>query len=119
VECEFHLVSISLVTGSVSVPTARVITFPRNSLARNASVISAWSSNFLLRKHFRAATEEDRLQVLTAYLDLAGKLAQAKRLTAHSTDERVLFTDLNQMYTKKFAFPFIIAVKDQTKEGIL
>jgi len=81
---------------------------------------------------FRAASEEQRLGVLVAHPDLAGKLAQAKRLTASSTDEqasagldaltdeeRARFTDLNTDYVKKFGFPFIIAVRDNTKASIL
>ncbi|WP_271023708.1 allantoinase PuuE [Rhizobium sp. RCAM05973] len=80
---------------------------------------------------FRAASEEERLSVLVAHPDLAGKLAQAKRLTASSTeeqvsagldaltdDERVRLTDLNSRYVAKFGFPFIIAVRDHTKSGI-
>jgi OHCU decarboxylase len=72
------------------------------------------------------------LGVLTAHPDLAGKLAAAKRLTAESTaeqagagldaltdDERATFTRANDAYTAKFGFPFIIAVRDHSKESIL
>jgi OHCU decarboxylase len=81
---------------------------------------------------FRTASEEERLGVLTAHPDLAGKLAAAKQLTAESTseqasagldaltdDERATFTSLNAAYTEKFGFPFIIAVRDHDKPGIL
>ncbi|MBB6486223.1 allantoinase PuuE [Rhizobium lusitanum] len=81
---------------------------------------------------FRAASEDERLGVLVAHPDLAGKLAQAKRLTASSTEEqasagldaltdeeRKRFTELNDCYVGKFGFPFIIAVRDHTKTGIL
>ncbi|WP_424932394.1 allantoinase PuuE [Amaricoccus macauensis] len=81
---------------------------------------------------FRAASEERRLGVLTAHPDLAGKLAQAKRLTAESTAEqtsvgldaltdaeRAAFTELNERYTAQFGFPFIIAVRDNTKATIM
>ncbi len=81
---------------------------------------------------FRTASEDRRLGVLTAHPDLAGKLAAAKRLTADSTaeqgsagldhltdEERAAFTDLNTRYTAKFGFPFIIAVRDHNKAGIL
>ncbi len=81
---------------------------------------------------FRSASADERLAVLKAHPDLAGKLAQAKRLTADSTaeqasagldaltdDERETFTRLNDAYTEKFGFPFIIAVKDNTRAGIL
>ena len=81
---------------------------------------------------FRAASDEQRLGVLVAHPDLAGKLAAAKRLTESSTqeqasagldaltdDERRRFTELNESYVKKFGFPFIIAVRDNTKASIL
>jgi OHCU decarboxylase len=70
--------------------------------------------------------------VLTAHPDLAGKLAAAKRLTAESTAEqasvgldeltdreRQTFVDLNDAYTAKFGFPFIIAVRDNNKSSIM
>ena len=85
-----------------------------------------------LARIFRSAPEEKRLNVLKAHPDLAGKLAAAKRLTAESTaeqasvgldaltdDERQTFTDLNDAYTAKFGFPFIIAVRDNTKSSIM
>lgn len=88
--------------------------------------------HFALRTQFRAATQEERLAVLRAHPDLAGKLAAAKRLTADSTAEqasagldaltdaeREKFTALNTAYMQKFGFPFIIAVRDHSKAGIL
>ena len=70
--------------------------------------------------------------MLTAHPDLAGKLAAAKRLTPESTAEqagagldaltdaeRAKFTALNDAYQAKFGFPFIIAVRDHDKAGIL
>lgn len=88
--------------------------------------------HFALRNQFRMASEDERLGVLKAHPDLAGKLAAAKRLTAESTSEqasagldaltdaeRTAFTDLNTSYTEKFDFPFIIAVRDNTKASIL
>ena len=85
-----------------------------------------------LCRMFRSASEAERLGVLTAHPDLAGKLAQAKRLTAESTseqagaglnaltdDERETFTSLNAEYVDKHGFPFIIAVRDHTKASIL
>ena len=85
-----------------------------------------------LARIFRSASEEERLGVLNAHPDLAGKLAAAGRLTAESTaeqagagldmltdDERETFTRLNTDYTAKHGFPFIIAVKDNTKASIL
>ncbi len=81
---------------------------------------------------FREADKEARLQVLLAHPDLAGKLAQAKQLTEASTseqasagldaltdNERELFTRQNKAYVEKFGFPFIIAVRDNTKASIV
>lgn len=81
---------------------------------------------------FRTATDDERLGVLNAHPDLAGKLAAAGRLTTesaseqasagldHLTDEeRVLFQDLNTRYMSRFGFPFIIAVRAYTKASIL
>ncbi|MGV8831081.1 MAG: allantoinase PuuE [Devosia sp.] len=88
--------------------------------------------HFALRCQFRMASDEERLAVLCAHPDLAGKLATAKRLTAESTaeqasvgldaltdGERQRFTMLNTAYVDKFGFPFIIAVRDNTKASIL
>lgn len=85
-----------------------------------------------LCRAFRTATAEERLAVLRAHPDLAGKLAQAKRLTVASTSEqasagldaltdaeRATFEDLNQRYTACFGHPFIIAVRGLTKTDIL
>ena len=85
-----------------------------------------------LARMFRAASEAERLAVLRAHPDLAGKLAQARRLTPESTaeqasaaldaltdDERATFQRLNAAYTARHGFPFIIAVRDNTKASIL
>ncbi len=85
-----------------------------------------------LARKFRSAGEEKRLGVLNAHPDLAGKLAAAKRLTAESTSEqasagrdaltdaeRAQFTEHNETYTKRFGFPFILAVKGKSKDEIL
>ena len=81
---------------------------------------------------FRSASRSERLGVLTAHPDLAGKLAAAKRLTAESsreqasaaldalTDaERATFRRLNADYVAKHGFPFILAVRDTAKAAIL
>ncbi|PZX47268.1 OHCU decarboxylase [Roseinatronobacter thiooxidans] len=85
-----------------------------------------------LARVFRAAQSDERMAVLRAHPDLAGKLAAAKRLTADSTQEqasagldaltdaeRAQFQSLNTAYVKKHGFPFIIAVRDNTKATIL
>lgn len=86
----------------------------------------------LLCSIFRAASDEERLAVLTAHPDLAGRLALAGGLTSDSTREQASagldslsenelsrFTELNTRYTEKFRFPFIMAVKGRNKDEIL
>ncbi|MBD9528623.1 allantoinase PuuE [Paracoccus sp. PAR01] len=81
---------------------------------------------------FRSASDQERLGVLIAHPDLAGKLALAKRLTAESTSEqasagldaltdteRAEFQRVNTEYVAKHGFPFIIAVRDHDKAGIM
>ncbi|WP_373354816.1 allantoinase PuuE [Pseudoroseicyclus sp. CXY001] len=85
-----------------------------------------------MARAFRSASPEERLAVLTAHPDLAGKLAAAKALTADSTaeqasagldalteEERARFTELNEAYMARHGIPFIIAVRDHDKAGIL
>ncbi len=85
-----------------------------------------------LARMFRSASATERMGVLTAHPDLAGKLAAAKRLTPESTAEqaaaaldaltdaeRAAFSQLNSDYVAKHGFPFIIAVRDNTKDSIL
>lgn len=81
---------------------------------------------------FRKASREERLGVLRAHPDLAGKLAIAGELTEESRNEQAgagldrltpaehaRFTALNDAYTNKFGFPFIIAVRGLHKTDIL
>jgi chitin deacetylase len=85
-----------------------------------------------LTRILRTASHAERLGVLTAHPDLAGKLAAAKRLTAESASEqasaaldaltdaeRDTFGRLNTEYVAKHGFPFIIAVRDNSKDSIL
>jgi len=80
-------------------------------------------------KHAPAAMQ---LALLQSHPDLAGREAQAGTMTASSVaeqasaglnalshEEMVRISDLNAAYRKKFGFPFIIAVRMHTKEGIL
>lgn len=80
----------------------------------------------------RRAGRDAQLALLRAHPELAGKAAQAGTLTAHSTDEqrgaglvnlskaeRQRLADLNAAYQIRFGFPFIIAVKNHDKAGIL
>ena len=85
-----------------------------------------------MARAFRSGSDKERMAVLMAHPDLAGKLAQARRLTKESTSEqasagldaltdaeRETFEKANAAYTKKFGFPFIIAVRDHDKASIL
>ncbi|MDQ0454408.1 2-oxo-4-hydroxy-4-carboxy-5-ureidoimidazoline decarboxylase [Rhizobium paknamense] len=81
---------------------------------------------------FRTASDSERLGVLRAHPDLAGRLAIAGELTEDSrkeqagagldrlsAEEHARFTELNTAYTEKFGFPFIIAVKGLDRQDIL
>ncbi|GEO84053.1 MULTISPECIES: 2-oxo-4-hydroxy-4-carboxy-5-ureidoimidazoline decarboxylase [Alphaproteobacteria] len=94
--------------------------------------LSASGVHAALTEKFRAASADERLGVLRAHPDLAGKLAIAGQLTEDSrneqagagldrlsAEEHARFTGLNTAYTEKFGFPFIIAVKGLTKDDIL
>ncbi|MGJ8611463.1 MAG: allantoinase PuuE [Octadecabacter sp.] len=93
---------------------------------------SATGVHSALCRMFRSASHDERLGVLTAHPDLAGKLAAANRLTAESTseqagagldaltgEEHAAFQALNTHYVEKHRFPFIIAVRDHTKASIM
>ena len=93
---------------------------------------SAVGLHHALVRAFRRGSADQRMAVLRAHPDLAGKLAAAKRLTDSSTAEqasagldaltdaeRAEFTALNAAYVEKHGFPFIIAVREHTKAGIL
>lgn len=86
----------------------------------------------VLARVFRNASKAQKLEVLNAHPDLAGKLAAAGALTNESTSEqasagldlltdqeRSTFQSLNTEYVKKHGFPFIIAVRDHDKASIL
>ncbi len=81
---------------------------------------------------FRAASDSERLGVLSAHPDLAGRLALAGGLTGDSTreqasagldslarEELARFTKLNDAYQEKFGFPFIMAVRGRSTGEIL
>ena len=85
-----------------------------------------------LATEFRKSAEAERLGVLRAHPDLAGRLAVAGELTEDSRQEQAgagldrltevefaRFTDLNTRYQARFGFPFIIAVKGLNKQEIL
>lgn len=80
----------------------------------------------------RNGTRDQQLALIRAHPDLAGRLAQAGRLTAESSREqasagldmlsdaeRTRFTELNEAYKARFGMPFIMAVKGRSKAEIL
>ena len=79
----------------------------------------------------KSAPAAQQLALLQSHPDLAGKEAQAGTMTASSVAEQAgaglntlspaefaELTGLNAAYKMKFGFPFIIAVRMYTKEGI-
>jgi len=85
-----------------------------------------------MRSTVDTASEAEKLALLNAHPDLAGKAAIAGELTAESTDEQKLaglgtltveemarFTELNDAYKARFGFPFILAVRNANKGVIL
>ncbi len=77
------------------------------------------------------ASREQKLALINAHPDLAGRLKLAD-LTADSRteqssagldsltqEERSRFLKLNNAYKQKFGFPFIMAVKGRSKDEIL
>lgn len=97
-----------------------------------AEPLTAKTVHEALSAQFRAASASERLGVLCAHPDLAGKLAIAGELTEDSRQEQAgagldrltpqehaRFTELNAAYTRKFGFPFIIAVKGLNRHDIL
>ncbi|MFM2422052.1 MAG: hypothetical protein RL291_582 [Pseudomonadota bacterium] len=80
----------------------------------------------------RKLSDGEKLALIKAHPDLAGRLALAKQLTADSAkeqgsagldrltpDELKRFQDFNSAYVSKFGFPFIFAVKGKSKADIL
>lgn len=78
------------------------------------------------------APRERQLALIRAHPDLAGKAAIAGELTPESTGEQAsagldrlspheyeAFQKLNAAYRTKFGFPFIVCVREYTKETIL
>ncbi len=78
------------------------------------------------------ATADERLGLLKAHPDLAGKAAVAADLTAESRQEQASagldamspaeherFQALNAAYRERFGFPFVICVREHTRASIL
>jgi 2-oxo-4-hydroxy-4-carboxy-5-ureidoimidazoline decarboxylase len=79
----------------------------------------------------QSASETEKVALLNAHPELAGKEAAAGTLTAASTSEQACagltsmtaadveqLRELNAAYREKFGFPFIIAVRNNTQTAI-
>ena len=78
------------------------------------------------------ASDDEKIALIRAHPDLAGKAARAGALTEHSTAEQAgagldrlsdeefrRFHRLNNAYKSRFGFPFVIAVRGHTRQTIL
>lgn len=85
-----------------------------------------------MRQVVENASDWEKLTLIRAHPDLAGKLARAGKLTAESTAEQAglgldrltdaeyeSFESSNENYREKFGFPFIICARLTTKKGVL
>lgn len=85
-----------------------------------------------MRKQVDEASDDEKLALILAHPDLAGKLAKAGKLTEASTreqaglgldrldeEEYAVFSQQNALYRQKFGFPFIICARLTTKQGVL
>ena len=80
----------------------------------------------------RAATYERQLALIRAHPDLAGSLAQERRLTAASAQEQASagldvlseeelgqFQRQNEAYRQRFGFPFVICARLNARDAIM
>lgn len=80
----------------------------------------------------RSAPREQRVELIAAHPDLAGRLAREGRTTPQSRTEQqsagldqltaqetAAFERLNRDYRKRFGFPFVICAREHTKDTIL
>jgi OHCU decarboxylase len=85
-----------------------------------------------LRAAMYSAPTERKLALIRAHPDLAGRAAIEGTLTRSSEheqasagldrltpDEYAAFTRLNTAYRERFGFPFVVCVREHTKESIL
>ncbi|QYJ15873.1 Uric acid degradation bifunctional protein [Rubrobacter xylanophilus DSM 9941] len=85
-----------------------------------------------LERAVRRAPAERRLELIKAHPDLAGRAAVAGEITRESAreqssagldrltpEEHARFTRMNREYRERFGIPFIVCVREHTKESIL
>ncbi len=105
-------------------------------IARMVSYQRPFATQHGLRTAFetvmQSASDTDKLTLLQAHPELAGKAAIDGRLTEASqaeqasagldrmlAEEYAELTSLNRLYSERFGFPFIICVRLTDKAGIL
>ena len=100
--------------------------YPAKPFADREALLTA------MRDSLAQASYEEQLALIRAHPDLAGKAALRGELTAASSNEQASagldqcspeelahFHDLNARYKERFEFPFIMAVKNATRQQIL
>lgn len=101
-------------------------------LGQGADLDDVQTLHALMSDILLGADHATQLALINAHPDLAGKAAVQGQLTQASTDEQAgagihqctpdefaRFTELNEAYKAKFAFPFIMAVKGSNRHQIL
>jgi OHCU decarboxylase len=82
----------------------------------------------IMVRRVEEATKKEQISLIRAHPNLATKLQmsdisqkeqQGVGLDQLSPEEFTAFTECNKTFMKKFKFPFILAVRGQTKETIL
>ena len=99
-------------------------------LGRSATTAAQLSA--IMSQVVDQAEKNQRLALIRAHPDLAGRLAIAGELTAASSDEQASagldqcsseefaeLQQLNQAYREKFSFPFVMAVKNSHRHKII
>jgi OHCU decarboxylase len=85
-----------------------------------------------LAEAMRAAPRERQVALIRAHPELAGREARAGELTRESADEQAragldrlsagevrALSELNRSYRERFRFPFVVCVREHTKDSIL
>jgi len=85
-----------------------------------------------MQRSVDGAGDTEKLVLIQAHPDLAGKLARAGGLTDCSTREQAglgldrlsdedyeLFSARNEAYRRQFGFPFIVCARSTTQQGVL
>lgn len=99
---------------------------------KNNSITTVTELAKALQTIVEDASHEQKLKLLTAHPDLGAKVEQLKTLTKESQeeqgkaglqtlqgDELTKFHSMNNNYANKFQFPFILAVRNASKDTVL